>query len=508
MHSFNNDTSPRLVFGFFVGALLTIASVRASDASRTVPENKGSVAINSRTKKASVTFAEDIAPIIFQNCASCHRPGEAAPFSLLNYSDVKNRAKQIAEVTRKKFMPPWHAEPGYGEFVGHRFLTPEQIASIQTWLSQGAPEGDPAKLVALPKFTEGWQLGKPDLVVKMSEAFPVQADGRDVYRNFVVPLNLSEDKYLKAVEFRPSARTVVHHCLFFLDATGVARQLDEADPGPGFGGMGGRSREFTGIGGWAVGSNPRHLPEGLAWRMPKGSDLILQTHFHPSGKEENEQSVIGLYFADRVPEKKFADVQLPPKFGALAGIDIPAGEANYTIADSFILPVDIEAFAVSGHAHYLGKEMKLKAVLPDGTEQGLLWIKDWEFNWQEQYSYKEYVRLAKGTRIEATIIYDNSEMNLRNPSRPPKRVKWGRMSFDEMGSITLQVVASREDEFPQLQAAIREHVRIAALTKAMANGTNQIRRGALLRRIQELSKKGSEKNLKEGADNTVPEPAR
>jgi hypothetical protein len=431
----------------------------------------------------TLTFSKDIAPIVFNNCASCHRPGEVAPFSLLSYQDVKKRAGQIAYVTGHRFMPPWKADQSDYEFKSSRRLTKEQIGMIKQWADEGAPEGNPKDTPALPKFTEGWQLGKPDLIVKMSDAFSVPADGPDIYRNFALPLNLADDKWVKAIEFRPGARSVVHHSLFFFDTTGAARKQDEADPLPGYSaGMGGLGRgAFTGgnqrsgagnqaasigsLGGWAVGAQARVFPEDLAWYLPKGADLVLSTHFHPSGKAEKESSTVGIYFADKAPARRFTGIQLPPLFGVFKGIDIPAGAKEYTIQDSFELPIDVKAFGVAAHAHYLGKQMKLTAQLPGGQTKTLLWISDWDFAWQDQYQFKEFVLLPKGTRLSVTVSYDNSADNPRNPTSPPKRVRWGEGSTDEMGSMSLLVVAAREGELPQLQQTYRQHVRSAALSR-------------------------------------------
>jgi hypothetical protein len=455
--------------------------------------------------KDSVTFTEDVAPIVFNNCTSCHRSGEAAPFTLMNYTDVKAHGKLIAAVTSAKRMPPWKAGPSDFEFKNARSLNESQIATIQKWVEAGMPEGDPAKMPKMPTFTNGWELGPPDLVVSMPEAYPVPAYGRDIYRNFVLPLNLKEDKWVRAIDFRPAARTVVHHSLFYLDDTGTARAEDAKDALPGYdGGMGGGltlnartgnlqsalglqargaqstdprtsgqdagslpdaggsvSRVSGGLGGWALGARARALPDGLAYFVPKGSDLILSTHFHPSGKEEREASTVGLYFTDKAPTKKFTGVQLPPVFGALAGLDIPAGDKQYSIHDTFVLPVDVKAFGTGAHAHYIAKEMKLTATLPDGTAKNLLWIQDWDFAWQEQYAYKDYVLLPKGTRLDGTVTYDNSADNPRNPSNPPKRVTWGEQSTDEMGSVGIQVVAANEADLPALQQAYAQHVRDA-----------------------------------------------
>lgn len=428
------------------------------------------------------TFTEHVASIIFQNCASCHRPGEIGPFPLLTYPDVRRRARQIAEVTGSKFMPPWHAELGHVEFLSPRVLSEQQIATLRRWFEAGAPEGDPKKLPKPPEFPEGWQLGKPDLVLKMDRPFQLYAEGKDVYRNFVFPLNLPEDKWVRAVEFRPSARSIVHHALFFLDTTGAAREADAAEPEAGFQEKGRLTLRFTPVGGWAVGSNVRVLPEGLAYRYPKDADFVVQTHFHPSGKVEEEQTTIGLYFADQPPKRSFVGIQLPPAFGEISGLDIPAGESHYVVRDAFMLPVEVEAFSVAPHAHYLGKTMTMKARFSDGREQVLLRIPEWDFAWQEQYGFKQRVTLPKGTRLETELVYDNSADNPRNPTSPPVRVRWGPMSTDEMGSITLHVVAAREEDTAVLEEALKDHIADLVIDRALQRPRgNQIVKAMLLR---------------------------
>lgn len=412
---------------------------------------------NIKSLPETVTFSEHIAPILYQNCTRCHRPGEAAPFALMSYEDARKRGKQIAEVTGNRFMPPWHAEPGYVEYANERRLTEEQIALIAAWHRQGMKPGDAAKAPAVPKFTEGWQLGKPDIVLTMPEPFEVAAEGRDIYWNFVLPLNLPEDKWVRAIEFRPKARTVVHHSLYYLDTSGDGRKFDARDPKPGYNGMNRSNRQFELIGGWAVGGEALMLPSELAFHFPTNTDLVLQTHFHPSGKLELEQSSVGLYLADKPPTRKFTTIQLPPAFGRLSALDIPAGATNYTVRDSFVTPIDLEAFAVAPHAHYLGKTFLLTATRPDGKVQTLLKISDWDFNWQEDCAFKQRIRLPKGTRLESTITYDNSATNPRNPTNPPKRVKWGPTSTDEMAAITLSVIPARDEELAQLKQAKKHH---------------------------------------------------
>lgn len=436
------------------------------------------------------TFTEHVAPIIFQHCASCHRPGEIGPFPLLTYDDVRKRARQIAEVTTTKFMPPWHAEAGHAELLNPRVLTEQQIATLRRWHESGAPEGDLRKLPQRPAFTEGWQLGKPDLIVKMDRPFKLYAEGKDIYRNFVFPLNLPEDKFVRAIEFRPGARSIVHHALFFLDDTGAAREADAADPEPGYEDKGKAMRQFTAVGGWAVGSNVRALPDGFAYRYPRSADLVVQTHFHPTGKAEEELTTVGLYFTDQ-PKRSFVGVQLPPAFGEISGIDIPAGETNYVIRDSVTLPVAVEAFGIAAHAHYLGKVMTMKAILPDGQERVLLKIPDWDFAWQEQYTFKQRVKLPQGTRLETEISYDNSATNPHNPNAPPVRVKWGPGSTDEMGSITVQVVAAREED----TAALREELRSHAADMVIDRAATRPKRGAMVKAMFERFDKNNDGQL-------------
>ena len=423
-----------------------------------------------------VTFSESVAPILYANCVTCHRPGEAAPFSLISYSDARRKGRLIAEVTGTRYMPPWRAAHGYGEFADERRLTDAQIATLGEWVKHGMPEGDPKKMPALPKFPEGWQLGTPDLVLRMPAAYQLPASGPDIYRNFVIPTELTENKWVRAVEFRPAARKAVHHALFAYDASGAAAKQDGKDGRPGFSGMGTAGVVGGGggpLGGWAVGATPMFLPPGVALPLPKGSDLILQMHFHLTGKPEVEQATIGIYFTDRAPERRLWSVQVPALFGFGAGIDIPPGEKHYVIEDSVTLPVDMKAIFVGAHAHYLAKEMKATATLPDGTTQPLLWIKDWDFNWQDRYIYKTPVPLPKGTRIDVRLTYDNSPDNPRHPNpSAPKRVLWGEQSFDEMGTVSVAMQALRAEDEPVLQRALAARVQ-AAIGRGMANGTLQ-----------------------------------
>ena len=440
-------------------------------------------------QKSSITFSETIAPILYANCVTCHRPGEAAPFSLITYEDARRRGKLLADVTRQRLMPPWQATHGYGEFADERRLTDEQIKAIGDWVNAGMPAGDAAKMPPLPKFSDGWHLGTPDLVLKMTEPFDVPASGPDVFRNFVVPSGITEDKWVRAVEFRPSARAVVHHALFAYVPGGSLRTANGADGRPGFRGvapigLNPRGAGSGALGGWAVGGTPRFLPEGQALPLARNADIVLQMHFHPTGKAEREQSTIGIYFAKTPPERRMMNLQLPGLFGVGAGIDIPAGDKSYAIESSATLPVDVKIFAANPHAHYLAKEMKATATLPDGTTRPLLWIQNWDFNWQDGYNYKEPVLLPKGSRIDVRISWDNSAANPHNPSTPPTRVQWGEQSTDEMGTIGFMLQPVRREDELAWQLFSAQWLR-TTLQNAVRNGTvERLRESRALQGVQ------------------------
>ncbi len=406
-------------------------------------------------EKRPVTFSEDIAPLVFQNCAGCHRAGQIGPFVLTDYESVKRRAKEIVEVTADRTMPPWHADPGVVDYANDRSLKPEQIALIADWVAAGAPEGDASKTPVLPPQQEGWQLGKPDKIATMLEAFPVPAEGRDIYRKFVIPLNLDHDSWVRAVEFRPGDPKAVHHILYYLDTTGKAREYDAKDPQPGFSGMRQSNGEFRYVGGWDVGTQPSELPHGLRYFFPKGSDLVVQIHYHPSGKATTDQSSVGLHFSKEPTARPWSIIPVPPHFGMMQGIDIPAGEKEYIQKASFTVPQDCETFSVNAHAHYLGKRFEMTAHFPDGSMRWLMKTTEWDFKWQEDYLFKEPIKLPAGTRLDVLMSYDNSADNPANPNMPPRRVLWGPATTDEMGSITLAVMFDTKEQKENTHQALR-----------------------------------------------------
>jgi hypothetical protein len=435
------------------------------------------VALGWNTGASPVTFEKDIAPIIYRNCAPCHRPGEAAPFALMSYQDVAKRGKLIAKVTASRFMPPWKAEPGSYAFRDERRLTEQDITAIQEWFKAEMPQGDGPKCEP-PKFASGWPLGEPDLVVEMPAAYHVPAEGPDIYRNMAVPLGLVEDKWMTAIDMRPTARAGVHHVLYFADPNGRIHEKAQQGAEPGFSGMRAGGATIP-LGGWAVGAQPHFFPEGLALRIPKGSDLVVQYHFHPTGKPESEKSLIGLYFAKKAPERTLTRIQMPPSYSLFSGLDIPAGEKDFVIRDSYTLPVAIDAVGVGAHAHYLATQMKMTAALPDGGIKTLLYIKDWDFAWQDRYFFKEMAPLPQGTRLEVEIHWDNSAENSRNPSSPPIRVTWGEQTKDEMGSISLMVVPHEEAELSTLRSDVTRHRNVMAREKMRTDP-------ALARKVAEL----------------------
>ncbi len=389
------------------------------------------------TRADTPTFNKDIAPIVWKNCAGCHRPGEIGPFSLLTYKDSAKRSSLLEEVTASRKMPPWKAEQGFGSFLDERRLSDKEIQRIADWVDAGSPEGDAKDLPPTPKFPEGWQLGTPDLVLKVPEPFQVVASGRDIYRCFVIPIPIDSNRTVAAVEFRPGNRKVVHHALLYLDATGAAREKDEADPGPGYASFGGPGIVPTGgLGGWAPGAVPRLLPDGVGKFLRKGSDLVLQIHYHPDGKPETDQSVVGVYFTKTPVRKIVGGIAVRSR-----NLDIPPGDRRYHVsAQSAPLPVDAQAIGITPHMHTIGKEMKVVALAPDGKTIPLIWIKDWDFNWQGLYQYRSPVTLPKGSVIKLDAYYDNSAENPSNPSKPPKRVHWGEQTTDEMCLLGVQVV--------------------------------------------------------------------
>jgi Tfp pilus assembly protein PilF len=378
-----------------------------------------------------------VAPIVFEHCAPCHRPGQAAPFTLLTYDDLHQRLDKIADATKARHMPPWLPEPGYGEFVGTRRLSDDTLAILQRWIQQGAVEGSATDLPPRPTWPEGWQLGEPDLIVRAPKAYTLRPGEHDVFRNIVLPVALPSGKFVRAVEFRPGSNRVVHHAVISLDRTRTSRRRAGSDGQPGYDGMitqGAQSPDGHFLG-WTPGRGPIVAPADMPWRLDPGSDLVVQLHLLPQATPEAVQPTIGLFFSSTPP----ARVPLMVKLGSKA-IDIPAGESAYTITDRYVLPVEVDVLSVYPHAHYLGKDMQAQALLPDGTMKWLLRIGQWDFHWQQDYRYVSPISLPRGTTVTMRYTYDNSSASAHNAHRPIGPVVYGPNSSDEMGDLWLQVL--------------------------------------------------------------------
>jgi hypothetical protein len=376
------------------------------------------------------TFNRSIAPILFKHCAICHHPGDVAPFSLLTYQDAKPRAKQIALVTEKHYMPPWQAEPGYGNFSNNRRLAETEIRTIKEWVTAGAPEGLPQELPPVPQFVDGWQLGTPDLVLTMPRAFDVPADSPEIYRCFAIPAGLTSDRYVRAVEFRPGTPGVIHHAIVVQDLQRAGRRLEKT-PGEGYACGGGFGFAMPGMFTmWTAGTVAHADPEGMATLLRKNSDLVVQLHLRPGKKARRAQATIGLYFAQKPPMRTPMDLSVTSY-----DVDIPAGERSHKVTAFSYVPVDVDAFSIFAHAHYLATGFKVTATLPSGDVKRLLLIKHWSFDWQENYWFASPLRLPAGTRLDIEVTYDNSGNNPRNPNSPPKRVTWGFLTTDEMCEV-------------------------------------------------------------------------
>jgi len=385
---------------------------------------------------SEVTYARDIAPLIQTRCQNCHRPGQVAPFALTNYDEAKSHADMLVEVTNRRIMPPWIPGKVSGHrFVGERWLSDRELELLKRWVVMGCAFGNQADLPPEPQFAEGWQLGQPDLVLRMQERFTVPAAGPDLLQNFVIPVDIPEDKLVSAVEFHPGNKRVVHHAVLFLDDKGQARKLDAASPEPGYENFGGPGFLPSGaLGGWSVGNTARRLPNDMGRYLKKGSDLVVQVHYHPTGKHETDQSELGLYFVQKPlanslkePAKLVGSIWM-----ANYEMDIPASESNYRRSSSYALPRDVILVGIVPHMHLLGKSMRVTARQPGKTAESLIDILEWNYNWQDEYYYEKPIRLAAGTQLTVEATFDNSSANPSNPSAPPRRVTWGEETTDEM----------------------------------------------------------------------------
>src|SRR5579871_556919 len=402
--------------------LVTFASIVACSAFAPAPKSAAKT-----PGRRLVTYASDVAAILYDKCATCHHAGEVAPFSLTSYDEARDKATTIAAVVQQKFMPPWLAV-SHGEFSNDRSLTDDQIATLKSWADEGAPAGDLATAPAAPKFNSSWLIGEPDFIGRPAKSYDVAAEGRDEYRCFVVPTNFDSDRYVTDVELKPGSRKVVHHIIVYIDTSGQARKKDGKDGKPGYASFGGPGIEPAGtLGGWAPGLQPMSVPSGSGLWLPKGADLVVQVHYHRDGKPETDLSTIGLKFAKGPVDKKV-------RWEAVANIllSLPAGEKRAEVTSDMTLATPLTLLDVIPHMHLLGHDMKVTATLPDGTKRELIHVEDYDFNWQTRYTYKEPIKLPKGTHLELVAHYNNSADNMHNPNSPPKQVYFGEQTTDEM----------------------------------------------------------------------------
>jgi len=441
-----NHAKYSLAAGVFLG-IFALASVPHA------AQQKQASALSDKSSAQRVTFNRDIAPVVYRYCAPCHRPGEAAPFSLLTYQDTRKFADQIAFITEKRIMPPWLPSSGEPKLSGELRLTGEQIALFREWVKQGAPQGYPADLPPAPHFTPGWQLGPPDAILHAQKPYALPAQGTDNYWNFIFRTNFPETRWIRAIEIRPGEKRVVHHANMFVDRLHSSRD-QEQHPGDGFPGMELRieSESFdpdSHFFFWKPGSIPHEEPEGMAFRLDPGDDLVLNVHLQPSGKPETVQPTIGLYFTDH-PATKFPFLLELQNDRAL---DIPPNDADFEVNDDFTLPTEVQLLAIYPHAHYIGRELSATVTYPDGTLKNLIHIPHWDLNWQAVYYYEDPLVLPAGTRISMHYIYDNSTANIANPFHPPQRIKGGNRTTDEMAHLWLQVLP-HGDALPPDQARL------------------------------------------------------
>jgi len=391
----------------------------------------------------AVTYSKDVAKILNDNCVTCHRQGQVAPFSLETYEKARAWSQEIMNTTRQRSMPPWKPVTNHGFYYNERRLSDEDLAMLEKWHQGGAPEGDPKEAPAPPKFTDTWTLGKPDAVLKAEGGFELKAKGRDEYRCYVIQNPFDEDKWVTGVEYRPGNLRAVHHIIGYLDISKQSEKKDAADPLPGYrsDGSGPGILPSGSLAGWAPGNQPRLLPEGTARLLRKGELLVLETHYHKTGRAEiDEGAQVALYFA-KEPVKR----QLHVHMIINPLVNIPAGVEDHKMTALWTVPQNVHALDVMPHMHLIGRSMSVVATLPDGASRDLVVVKDWDFNWQETYQFKEPLALPRGTKVRLEAHYDNSARNLNNPSNPPRLVRWGEQTTDEMCIAFVAFTIDRQD---------------------------------------------------------------
>lgn len=397
-----------------------------------------------------VTFTKDIAPIIYNNCTTCHRPNEIGPFSLTNYDEVASYADMIKYATAIRYMPPWKADPHFSRFIGERALTDEQIAKIAEWVDNGVPYGNSAEEPPLPDFPTGSQVGTPDLVLHFSESFTHKGGNEDEYRVFVFPTGLTQDKEISTIELRPGNRKILHHALFAYDVTGSAEAMDAADPKygyDGFGGFGVDEALNNMFPGYVPGQKPVPYPHGLGQTLPAGADLLMQAHYGPFANESEDSSTINIFFKKEPVERQVQNLIFLPISPFLTGdIFLMPPNTVKTFHTQYTTPIKVSVFAIWPHAHLLNKSYEVFAVHPNGDTTNLIRIPDWDFNWQGVYSFKKFIVLEPGSTVYANVTYDNTTNNPSNPNSPPAWVTWGEKTTDEMLFMPINFVLYKQGD--------------------------------------------------------------
>lgn len=395
------------------------------------------------------TFNKDVAPIIFDNCTTCHRPGEIGPMSLTNYDEVRSWGGTIKYVTGIKYMPPWKPDPSFSTFLGETYLTDDEIQTIANWVDNAMPEGDPADLPDAPIFPEGSQVGTPDLVLSFSEAFEHFGGNEDEYRNFVLPTGLTEDQEIAAIEVRPGNNKIVHHALISYDVSGDARNLDAQDEKygyDGFGGFGVADAFDVMFPGYVPGQKARLYPQGLGRILPANADLLIQMHYAPIPFPDTDSSSVNIFFKKEPVEREVRSQIMLPLPWIIGEAYTIAPETIKTFHGQFTVPAKVSMLAVTPHMHLLGMSWEVFAVSPAGDTTNLISIPEWDFNWQGTFNFDRFKVLERNSVIHAFATYDNTSENPLNPNNPPRTMSWGERTTDEMYFLPLDYVLYQEGD--------------------------------------------------------------
>ena len=395
--------------------------------------------------QTSPTFSADIAPIIYLHCTHCHRPGEIGRIPLTNYQEVSAVGGLVEYVTRINYMPPWKADPDYSHFLGQNVLSDQQKQAIADWVTAGMPRGDVAQEPTPPTYNSGSQLGTPDLVLSFSQAYT--HSGSDMYRVFVLPTGLTQNRFVSAVEVRPGNSEIVHHALLSWDTSGVARQNDANAPGYGytsFGGFGVQGADLRQFVGYVPGQRSRHFPAGTGQLLPANSDLLIQMHYGPTGVAKSDSSTVNIFFATPPVTRQVQQYVMLPQ-ALTEPFVIPAGQVK-TFHGQYTSPIAASLISVGPHMHLLGKSWEVFMVRPNGDTVPLIKIPDWDFNWQGFYNFKRFIKVDAGATIHAYATYDNTSANPNNPNNPPQQVTWGEGTTDEMFFLPFMFVPYRNGD--------------------------------------------------------------